>query len=65
MYKSHSPLNLLSVEYLDGHLVSGQLVLSQLHLTKAAMTKGLTKNVPKQCWSVSLFRAITLHACTI
>ena len=41
-----SPLDLLSVEDLDGHLVLRQLVLCQLHLAKTAMTQCLSQDVP-------------------
>ena len=40
------PLDLLSVEDLDGHFVSRQLVLCTLHLAKTTMAQCLSKNVP-------------------
>ena len=40
------PLDLLSVEDLDGYFVSRQLMLCTLHLAKTTMAQGLSKNVP-------------------
>ena len=40
------PLDLLSVEDLDGYFVSRQLMLCTLHLAKTTMAQCLSKNVP-------------------
>ena len=44
---SYVPLNLLSVENLDCHLVASELVLSALDLSKAAVAQCLSHDVPE------------------